>query len=299
MAKVAANGLNGVPTRYTTYSRAAEYLPTTRFTISYVLLQAKNDAAIPGNKAQVAKPGYVAFTKHEFNNRSADHYTYKTGIGRVTLMITITRARLPDYAAIITCCNLGLAFGMVLLIAAISSWLAIRRVLKIQPFDIFRGRGSDTSRRGREQGAHPWAARRSGAMDTSDEEVAAPQEGSGCGPLHGNAQAARERGVNRSCIANDSRRSMKTDIDIQQDVLAKLPWEPAVNAARIGVEAEQCVVTLTGRVDTFAEKCAAERVAQRVAGCRRWRSRCWSCFEDPKSEVTRISRARPRTRRYR
>jgi hypothetical protein len=33
IAKVAANGLNGVPTLDTTYSRAIEYIPTTRFTI--------------------------------------------------------------------------------------------------------------------------------------------------------------------------------------------------------------------------------------------------------------------------
>ena len=61
------------------------------------------------------------------------------GIGLVTLMITITRARLPNYAAIITFWNLGLAFGMVVLIAAISSYFGVRRVLKIEPFDIFRG----------------------------------------------------------------------------------------------------------------------------------------------------------------
>ena len=46
---------------------------------------------------------------------------------------------LPNYAAIITFWNLGLAFGMVLLIAGISSYIGIRKVLKIEPFDIFRG----------------------------------------------------------------------------------------------------------------------------------------------------------------
>jgi putative ABC transport system permease protein len=35
--------------------------------------------------------------------------------------------------------NLGLAFGMVLLIAAISGYIGVRKVLKIEPFDIFRG----------------------------------------------------------------------------------------------------------------------------------------------------------------
>ena len=64
---------------------------------------------------------------------------YGLGIGLVTLMISIARYRLPNYAAMITFGNLGLAFGMVLLIAGISSYIGIRKVLKIEPFDIFRG----------------------------------------------------------------------------------------------------------------------------------------------------------------
>jgi putative ABC transport system permease protein len=64
---------------------------------------------------------------------------YGLGVGLVTLMISIARYRLPNYAAMITFWNLGLAFGMVLLIAAISSYIGIRKVLKIEPFDIFRG----------------------------------------------------------------------------------------------------------------------------------------------------------------
>ena len=61
------------------------------------------------------------------------------GIGLVTLMISITHAKLPNYAAIITFGNLGMAFVMVIIIAAISSWFGVRRVLQIEPFDIFRG----------------------------------------------------------------------------------------------------------------------------------------------------------------
>lgn len=206
IARVASNGLNGVPTLYTTYSRAIEYLPTTRFTISYVLLRPRNAAAIPAIKRQVAALGYVALTQEEFDQRIADFYTYKTGIGTnillmtvisflvglsisgqtfysfiienlekfgalkaigakgrelvymilfmatftsmigfglgiglVTLMISLARARLPNYAAMITFWNLALAFGMVVVIAGISSWFGVRRVLKIEPFDIFRG----------------------------------------------------------------------------------------------------------------------------------------------------------------
>lgn len=59
---------------------------------------------------------------------------------------------------------------------------------------------------------------------------------------------------------------MKTDSQLQQDVSAELKWEPSVHAARIGVEAKDGVVTLTGQVDSYAEKWSAERAAQRVAG---------------------------------
>lgn len=61
---------------------------------------------------------------------------------------------------------------------------------------------------------------------------------------------------------------MKTDTQIQQDVLAELEWEPSVNAAKIGVEVMDGVVTLAGHVDSFAEKWDAERASQRVAGVR-------------------------------
>jgi osmotically-inducible protein OsmY len=59
---------------------------------------------------------------------------------------------------------------------------------------------------------------------------------------------------------------MKTDSQLQQDVMAELQWEPSVHAARIGVEAKDGVVTLAGQVDSYAEKWNAERAAQRVAG---------------------------------
>jgi osmotically-inducible protein OsmY len=59
---------------------------------------------------------------------------------------------------------------------------------------------------------------------------------------------------------------MKTDIQLRDDVLAELDWEPSVQAAQIGVEAKEGVVTLRGRVASFGEKWDAERAAQRVAG---------------------------------
>ena len=59
---------------------------------------------------------------------------------------------------------------------------------------------------------------------------------------------------------------MKTDAQLQQDVMAELKWEPAVHAAQIGVEAKDGVVTLAGEVSSYGEKWCAEAAAQRVNG---------------------------------
>ncbi|MYN16767.1 FtsX-like permease family protein [Rugamonas sp. FT107W] len=206
IARVAAGGLFGVPTLYTTYSRAIQYLPTTRFTASYVLVELKDAQAVVRIKQAVAQLGYLALTKQEFIDRISNFYKYQTGIGTnillmtaisfivglsisgqtfytfilenldkfgalkamgakgrelvgmilfqsiftaltgygigvglCTLLLALAKLRLPDYASLITFGNLGLAFGMVLLIAAISSYIGIRKVLRIEPFDIFRG----------------------------------------------------------------------------------------------------------------------------------------------------------------
>jgi osmotically-inducible protein OsmY len=49
-------------------------------------------------------------------------------------------------------------------------------------------------------------------------------------------------------------------------VLEELNWEPSVTAAHIGVTANAGVVTLTGHVQSLAEKHAAETAALRVKG---------------------------------
>jgi osmotically-inducible protein OsmY len=59
---------------------------------------------------------------------------------------------------------------------------------------------------------------------------------------------------------------MKTDAQLKLDVLAELEWEPSIDAAKIGVEVSDGVVTLTGHVGSFGEKWHAERATQRVAG---------------------------------
>lgn len=61
---------------------------------------------------------------------------------------------------------------------------------------------------------------------------------------------------------------MSQDTQLQQRVLAELNWEPSVTAGHIGVTAKDGIVTLTGHVESYANKHAAETVARRVRGVR-------------------------------
>ncbi len=59
---------------------------------------------------------------------------------------------------------------------------------------------------------------------------------------------------------------MITDERLTQDVLSELAWDPSVTATDLGVTAKDGIVTLTGRVTSFAQKHAAEAAARRVNG---------------------------------
>ena len=59
---------------------------------------------------------------------------------------------------------------------------------------------------------------------------------------------------------------MKTDTQLKKDVSDELEWDPSINAANIGVAVHNGVVTLSGHIQTFAEKAAIERVVQRIDG---------------------------------
>jgi len=206
IAKVATGSLFGVPTLYTTYNRALQYIPSTRFTTAFILIEPKEGAALPYIKAQLQALGYLALTRDEFIQKTSDFYKYQTGVGTnvlimtvisfivglsisgqtfytfilenlekfgalkaigakgrelvlmilfqatftaltgyglgiglASLLIAVARLRLPSYAARITFPTLGFAFVMVLIIAGSSSYIGIRKVLRIEPFDIFRG----------------------------------------------------------------------------------------------------------------------------------------------------------------
>jgi osmotically-inducible protein OsmY len=60
--------------------------------------------------------------------------------------------------------------------------------------------------------------------------------------------------------------AMKTDAELQQHVMDELKWEPTIHAAEIGVAVKDGVVTLSGRVDSYGKKWAADRAAKRVYG---------------------------------
>lgn len=56
------------------------------------------------------------------------------------------------------------------------------------------------------------------------------------------------------------------DDQVQKDVLSELRWDPRVAPSEIGVSVRDGVVTLTGGVDSYARKWAAEDATQRVRG---------------------------------
>jgi osmotically-inducible protein OsmY len=60
--------------------------------------------------------------------------------------------------------------------------------------------------------------------------------------------------------------AMKTDAELQQHVMDELKWEPLIRAAEIGVAVKDGVVTLSGNVDSYGKKWAADRAAKRVFG---------------------------------
>jgi osmotically-inducible protein OsmY len=61
---------------------------------------------------------------------------------------------------------------------------------------------------------------------------------------------------------------MKSDAELQKDVMTELKWEPSVAAAEIGIAVKDGIVTMTGYVDSYFAKSTVERTAARVFGVR-------------------------------
>ena len=53
---------------------------------------------------------------------------------------------------------------------------------------------------------------------------------------------------------------------LRDNVLRQLEWDPQFDASRTGVTVKEGIVTLSGYVDTYAAKLAAERCARKVYG---------------------------------
>lgn len=61
---------------------------------------------------------------------------------------------------------------------------------------------------------------------------------------------------------------MRSDLDLMRDVTDELKYEPSIDAKEIGVAVKDGVVTLTGKVPSYAQKFAGERAVERVSGVR-------------------------------
>jgi osmotically-inducible protein OsmY len=59
---------------------------------------------------------------------------------------------------------------------------------------------------------------------------------------------------------------MKTDLEIQKNVMEQLRWQPILDAAEIGVSVKNGIVTLSGLVSSYPKKLAAETAAKKVSG---------------------------------
>jgi osmotically-inducible protein OsmY len=59
---------------------------------------------------------------------------------------------------------------------------------------------------------------------------------------------------------------MGTNLELQEDVLEELRWNPMLDAAEIGVIAKDGVITLTGKVNTYLKKLEAEKASKKVSG---------------------------------
>ncbi len=58
----------------------------------------------------------------------------------------------------------------------------------------------------------------------------------------------------------------RSDTQIQEDILSELRWDARVQPNEIGVAVKDGIVTLTGYVDSYIKKWAAEDAAHRVRG---------------------------------
>jgi osmotically-inducible protein OsmY len=78
---------------------------------------------------------------------------------------------------------------------------------------------------------------------------------------------------------------MTTDLRLRELVLQQLEWDSQVDAATIGVAARNGVVTLSGSIDSYAGKLAAERAAKRARGVRAVANTLHVTLRHPRSDT--------------
>jgi osmotically-inducible protein OsmY len=59
-----------------------------------------------------------------------------------------------------------------------------------------------------------------------------------------------------------------TDVRLRDAIIRQLDWDPDVDDSAVGVAAKDGIVTLTGFIDSYAGKLAAERAVKHVRGVR-------------------------------
>lgn len=59
---------------------------------------------------------------------------------------------------------------------------------------------------------------------------------------------------------------MKSDMELQTDVMDELRWDPQIKEKEIGVAVKDGVVTLSGSVPSYAERWAVERAVEHIVG---------------------------------
>ena len=84
---------------------------------------------------------------------------------------------------------------------------------------------------------------------------------------------------------------MKTDSQLQLDVLDELKWDPSVHHETIGTAVNHGVVMLSGIVTSYAEKLNAEKAARRVKGVKAIAEELTVCYDNqPKTGDSEIAR---------
>ena len=83
---------------------------------------------------------------------------------------------------------------------------------------------------------------------------------------------------------------MKSNAELQKDVQDEISWSPMLNPAEIGVTVKDGLITLTGVVDNYSKKRAAENAAKKVKGVKAVAEEITVKYGDSKISDTEIAK---------